>query len=130
MIESIFLMGGLGLVVGICLAAASKIFYVYVDPKITAVDDLLPGANCGGCGLPGCSSNAEAIVAGKASPASCVAAGPETAEAIAGLLGMPSRPPSRTSHAPDAITASRRRRPNLNMTAWMIAGPQHSCTAA
>jgi len=86
--EAIYLMGGLGLVVGICLAAASKIFYVYVDPKILAVEDLLPGANCGGCGLPGCSSNAEAIVAGKASPNSCVAAGPETAEGIAALLGM------------------------------------------
>jgi len=88
MLEAVFLMGGLGLVVGICLAAASKIFYVYVDPKIMAVDDLLPGANCGGCGFPGCSSNAEAIVAGKASPDSCVAAGPETGQAIAVFLGM------------------------------------------
>jgi len=88
MIEAIYLMGGLGLIVGICLAAASKIFYVYVDPKILAVEDLLPGANCGGCGLPGCSSNAEAIVAGKTGADSCVAAGPETAEAIAGLLGL------------------------------------------
>jgi NADPH-dependent glutamate synthase beta subunit-like oxidoreductase len=88
MLQAIYLMGGLGLLVGICLAAASKIFYVYVDPKILAVEDLLPGANCGGCGLPGCSSNAEAIVAGKASPNSCVAAGPDTAQAIAGLLGV------------------------------------------
>ncbi len=85
---AISMMGGLGLIVGICLAAASKIFYVYVDPKILAVEDLLPGANCGGCGLPGCSSNAEAIVAGKAAPNSCVAAGPETAEAIAAVLGV------------------------------------------
>jgi NADPH-dependent glutamate synthase beta subunit-like oxidoreductase len=81
-------MGGLGLVVGIGLAIASKIFYVYVDPKVLAVDDVLPGANCGGCGLPGCSSNAEAIVAGKTAPNSCVAAGPETAEAIAAILGV------------------------------------------
>lgn len=82
------LMGGLGLVVGIGLAIASKIFYVYVDPKILAVDEILPGANCGGCGYPGCSSNAEAIVAGKSSPNSCVAAGPEVAEAIAAVLGV------------------------------------------
>jgi NADPH-dependent glutamate synthase beta subunit-like oxidoreductase len=85
---AIALMGGLGLVVGVGLAIASKIFYVYVDPKVLAVDDALPGANCGGCGLPGCSSNAEAIVAGKAAPNSCVAAGPETAEAIAAILGV------------------------------------------
>lgn len=88
MYEAVFLMGGLGLIVGIGLAVASKIFYVYVDPKILAVDDLLPGANCGGCGLPGCASNAEAIVAGKAAPNSCVAGGSELAEAIAELLGL------------------------------------------
>lgn len=88
MYEAVFLMGGLGLIVGIGLAVASKIFYVYVDPKILAVDDLLPGANCGGCGLPGCASNAEAIVAGQAAPNSCVAGGTDLAEAIAELLGL------------------------------------------
>lgn len=86
--DAIILMGGLGLVVGIGLAIASKVFYVYVDPLILAVDDALPGANCGGCGQPGCTSNAEAIVAGKAAPNSCVAAGPETADAIAAILGV------------------------------------------
>ncbi|MGD8700946.1 MAG: (Fe-S)-binding protein [Desulfosarcina sp.] len=85
---AILLMGGLGLMVGIGLALASKIFYVYVDPKIVAIDDVLPGANCGGCGLPGCSANAEAIVAGQASPNSCVAAGEDVALAIAGILGV------------------------------------------
>ena len=88
MLTAIVLMGGLGLTVGLGLAIASKVFYVYVDPLILAVDDVLPGANCGGCGLPGCTSNAEAIVAGKAAPNSCVAAGVETAEAIAALLGV------------------------------------------
>lgn len=88
MFTAVILMGGLGLVVGVCLAIASKVFYVYVDPLILAVDDELPGANCGGCGMPGCTSNAEAIVAGKAAPNSCVAAGPETADAIAAILGV------------------------------------------
>jgi len=87
-LQALTLLGGLGVTVGILLAAASKIFYVYVDPKILAVEDLLPGANCGGCGLPGCSANAEAIVAGRAAPNSCVAAGSDTAEAIAGVLGV------------------------------------------
>lgn len=85
---AIVLMGGLGLVVGIGLALASKIFYVYVDPKILSIEGVLPGANCGGCGLPGCSANAEAIVAGKASPNSCVAAGDDVAQAIAAILGV------------------------------------------
>jgi formate dehydrogenase (NADP+) beta subunit len=88
MLSAVFMIGGLGLVVGIGLAVASKVFYVYVDPKILAVEDALPGANCGGCGLPGCSSNAEAIVAGKAAPNSCVAAGDDVAQAIAAILGV------------------------------------------
>jgi formate dehydrogenase (NADP+) beta subunit len=88
MIEAIILLGGMGLIIGTGLAFASKIFYVYVDPVIIEIESLLPGANCGGCGLPGCSANAEAIVAGKASPASCVAAGEETATAIANAMGL------------------------------------------
>ena len=88
MVEAVMMLGGLGLLVGAGLAVASKVFYVYVDPVILQIDDALPGANCGGCGYPGCSANAEAIAAGKASPNSCVAAGPEVAEAIAAILGV------------------------------------------
>ncbi len=88
MIEAIFMMGGLGVLVGAGLAVASKVFYVYVDPRVEAVEGVLPGANCGGCGLPGCSSNAEAIVAGRATPNSCVAAGDDVAAAIASVLGV------------------------------------------
>ncbi len=88
MIEALVMMGGLGLVVGCGLAVASKVFYVYVDPQILAVEEALPGANCGGCGMPGCSANAEAIVRGKAAPNSCVAAGPDVAEAIARIMGV------------------------------------------
>jgi formate dehydrogenase beta subunit len=88
MTEAVMMMGGLGILVGIGLAVASKIFYVYVDPKVLEIEDALPGANCGGCGLPGCGANAEAIVEGKAAPNSCVAAGPETAQAIAAIMGV------------------------------------------
>ena len=42
---ALVLMGGMGLVISVVLALASKIFYVYVDPKVEAVDDALPGAN-------------------------------------------------------------------------------------
>jgi formate dehydrogenase beta subunit len=45
MTEALILMGGMGLVISIVLALASKIFYVYVDPKIIAVEEELPGAN-------------------------------------------------------------------------------------
>ncbi len=88
MIQSILMMGGLGVVIGTALVIASKAFYVYEDPKVVAIDDVLPGANCGGCGLPGCTANAQAIVEGKATVNSCVAAGDDVAHAIAGIMGV------------------------------------------
>ncbi len=44
MTEALILMGGMGLVISAILALASKIFYVYVDPKILDIEDELPGA--------------------------------------------------------------------------------------
>ena len=43
MFESILMMGGLGLIIGTSLALASKVFYVYVDPKVAEIDDLQIG---------------------------------------------------------------------------------------
>ena len=88
MFTAVLLMGGMGIVIGGLLAVASKVFYVWVDPKIEAVESALPGANCGGCGLPGCGANAEAIVAGRAEPNSCVAGDSELASIIAGIMGV------------------------------------------
>ena len=70
MFPAIVLMGGLGVAIGAVLVVASKAFYVYEDPKVVAIDDALPGANCGGCGLPGCNANAQAIVDDECSSAS------------------------------------------------------------
>ena len=56
----------LGLVFGLGLAIASKVFYVKVDTRIEDITAMLPNANCGACGFPGCAGFAEAIVEGKA----------------------------------------------------------------
>ena len=88
MFQSILMMGGLGVAIGTVLVIASKTFYVYEDPKVVAIDDALPGANCGGCGFPGCNANAQAIVEGKQDVNSCVAAGDDVAMAIAGIMGV------------------------------------------
>jgi hypothetical protein len=45
MTTALILMGGMGLIISAVLALASKIFYVYVDPKVEAVEGALPGAN-------------------------------------------------------------------------------------
>ena len=80
--------GGLGLLAGVGLAVASKVFYVYVDPQIIEVEEALPGANCGGCGLPGCSSAAQAIVVGHLAPNACVGGGADVHEKVAEILGV------------------------------------------
>ena len=56
---------GIGLVLGLGLAIAAKIFFVKEDERIGEVEKRLPGYNCGSCGYAGCRSMAEAIVAGK-----------------------------------------------------------------
>ena len=84
---TIFLMG-LGLVASLILVVASKVFYVWEDPRIEEVSDALLGANCGGCGYAGCAAAAEAVVQKKALPDVCVAGGFEIAQAVAEVMGM------------------------------------------
>ncbi|MEN8222961.1 MAG: FAD-dependent oxidoreductase [Acidobacteriota bacterium] len=84
---TIFLMG-LGLVASLILVVASKVFYVWEDPRIEEVSDALLGANCGGCGYAGCAAAAEAVVLKKASPDVCVAGGFDIAQAVANVMGM------------------------------------------
>ena len=88
MIQPILMMGGLGVLISTVLVIASKAFYVYEDPKVLAIDDALPGANCGGCGYPGCLPNAQAIADGKQTVNSCVAAGNDVAQAIGAIMGV------------------------------------------
>ncbi|MGI5977374.1 MAG: RnfABCDGE type electron transport complex subunit B [Candidatus Limivicinus sp.] len=85
---SILVLGVMGGVFGALLALASKVFHVDVDPKQEAIRNCLGGANCGGCGYPGCDGYAAAVAAGKAPANCCVAGGPETAAKIAEIMGV------------------------------------------
>jgi len=85
---SIFLLSGLGLVAASVLAAASKVLHVEEDPRVAAVEACFPGANCGGCGFPGCSAAAAAVVKGDAPPELCVAGGMAIAAAVAQVMGQ------------------------------------------
>ncbi|MCF8110421.1 MAG: FAD-dependent oxidoreductase [Desulfobacteraceae bacterium] len=87
MIEAILFTLGLGGACGAALSVASRIFYVYEDPRIAKVEDLLAGANCGGCGYTGCGAAAEAIVNGQAPPNVCILIGPENVGEIAAIMG-------------------------------------------
>ena len=85
---AIAILGGLGLVFGLVLAAASKVFYVETDPRLDQLNACLPGANCGGCGFAGCGAYAEAVLKGEAPVGKCASGGNECAQAMAAIMGV------------------------------------------
>lgn len=88
MVTALIFMGGLGAVAALLLGVASRVFYVKEDPLISEVENALPGANCGGCGYPGCRAAAEAIATGRADAGICVAGGFNTAVAVGAVMGV------------------------------------------
>ena len=82
---AVLVLGILGGIFGALLAFASKIFYVEQDERIDKIIAVLPGANCGGCGYAGCSSE---IVAGNAKITACPVGGAACHEQIAQIMGV------------------------------------------
>jgi len=82
------LMGGLGIVLALVLAFADKKFYVWEDPRIDQVEAMLPLANCGACGCPGCRAFAEKAVHGQIAPGKCTVNTPEGIAKIASFLNV------------------------------------------
>lgn len=81
-------MGGLGLIFATGLAVASKKFHVEEDPRVSQVLEALPGANCGGCGFPGCAAFADAVAKGKAPVNGCPVGGSDVADKVAEIMGV------------------------------------------
>lgn len=70
------------------LAFANRKLYVFEDPRIEEVENLLPKSNCGACGQPGCRAFAEKVVVGDVVPAQCTVSSPDQRNNIADLLGV------------------------------------------
>ena len=85
---AIGILGGLGLIFGLVLAIASKVFYVETDPRLDQLNECLPGANCGGCGYAGCGGYAEAVLKGEAAIGKCASGGDECAQKMAEIMGV------------------------------------------
>lgn len=89
---AVIVLGAIGLIAAAVLYVCSKKFAVKEDPRLAEVAALLPQANCGGCGFPGCSGLADALVkgadAGSLEGLSCPVGGHEVMEKVADLLGM------------------------------------------
>ena len=91
-LTSVIALGAIALISSVVLYLVSKKFAVNEDPRIGTVSELLPGANCGGCGFAGCSGMACALVAGADNGSieglRCPVGGDEVMEKIAVTLGM------------------------------------------
>lgn len=88
LLGSFALLASIGLAAALMLTLASKFFYVQEDPKIAAVNEALPGANCGGCGFAGCEGYAQAVVTNPSIAANlCCVGGTETAAKVGTLTG-------------------------------------------
>ncbi len=88
MITAVIALAALALLAAFGLAIAARVFAVPSDPKAEAIEDALPGANCGACALPGCSELAKRIAEGKADVDACPVGGEVVAQAIATIMGM------------------------------------------
>lgn len=87
-IYTVITLSALGAVAAIILFFIAKKFKVYEDPRIDEVESILPAANCGGCGFPGCRAFAEAVVkADDISTLNCPVGGNDVMTAVAKVLG-------------------------------------------
>jgi Na+-translocating ferredoxin:NAD+ oxidoreductase RNF subunit RnfB len=87
-LNAILILGGTGLVFAVFIAIANKKLRVWEDPRIEVVAAMLPQANCGACGLPGCHAFAEQVVEGTVQPSKCTVSNAERVLDIAAFLGV------------------------------------------
>lgn len=87
-VVSTTVLAAMGAFFGIGLAYAAKVLAVKEDERIAKIREVLPGANCGGCGLPGCDGFAAAVVEGKAETSGCPVGGAVVADQIAEIMGV------------------------------------------
>ena len=87
-ILAVLSLSGLSFAFGLLLAWVSKKFHVEIDSRVVMISDFLPGVNCGACGMAGCSSLAEALVAKKADINNCTVCNADDKKKIAGILSL------------------------------------------
>ena len=88
-IYTIISLCAIGIASAVILYFVAQKFKVEEDPRIDTVESILPGANCGGCGKPGCRGSAEATVkATSLDGLFCPVGGAETMTKVAAALGM------------------------------------------
>ncbi|MFH0999608.1 MAG: Fe-S cluster domain-containing protein [Bacteroidota bacterium] len=86
---TIIMLSSVGILAAVILFFIAQKFKVYEDPRIDDVEEVLPAANCGGCGYAGCRNFAEALVkSDDISALNCPVGGNEVMAQVAKILGM------------------------------------------
>lgn len=106
-VSSLLVLGIIGALASVLLYAIAQKFKVEEDPRIDLIEAILPGANCGGCGFPGCRGLAVACAkAGKIDGLMCPVGGQDVMDKAAEILGAapeaaaPAAAPAASAAAP------------------------------
>jgi electron transport complex protein RnfB len=127
-------MGAIGLILGLGLAYAAKKFSVSKDPRVEAIQAILPSANCGGCGYPGCAAFATAVVDGKAPVNGCSAASSAVNIEMAKIMGAAVEEKEKNiatmlcNGGKSATSAFNYHGPSGCVSASMVMGGQKTCS--
>jgi Na+-translocating ferredoxin:NAD+ oxidoreductase RNF subunit RnfB len=87
---AVFAVTVLGILLAATLCILAKLMYVKVDERLAQLNEIMPGANCGACGFPGCGGFAKALLSGDAKPNECPPGGAELIVKISAILGVES----------------------------------------
>ena len=87
-VTSVLTLGGIAVGLSLVLVLVNRKLHVEEDPRLDIVEEMLPGNNCGACGLPGCRAFSEAAVGGETAPGKCTVSTDEGRARIAQFLGI------------------------------------------
>jgi Na+-translocating ferredoxin:NAD+ oxidoreductase RNF subunit RnfB len=86
--NAVVFMATLGVLLASFLVVANKYLWVYEDPRIHDIEDMLPATNCGACGKAGCHLFAQSLISGEVTPSECTVSSSDAIDDIADYLGV------------------------------------------
>jgi electron transport complex protein RnfB len=90
---TIGLMTGIAVLLAVSIAFVSSKFSIKEDERATKMLSMMPGANCGGCGYPGCSGLVTAVIEGKITKIkTCKVISPDNAQKVVDYLNTAEGP--------------------------------------
>ncbi len=83
---AVAVLGSLSVLLGIAIVIINKTFAIQRDPMVDELIEILPNANCGACGFPGCEQFAVELAKTRSPSLRCPVGKDEVANAIKEIL--------------------------------------------